>query len=587
MEYDVIIVGAGISGLSCAIELHNIATKNNVSCNIGILEKSAHLGGHILSGCLMNPRGLDKLLPDWKNILNFHPQEVVAEEFVFLTKKRHKVLLETISNQGNYILSLSQLVSKLGEYAISLGIDVLTSISVTDYILGDNNNIIGVKTGALGLNKSYSDSDQNYTKTPDYQEGYEIYSKQVVLAEGCRGSLTKKVIDHFQLDRFSSPQTYALGIKEVWTVPEASIGFVSHSIGFPLSNSTYGGGFLYTVDNNLIALGLIVGLDYRDTYLDPYLKFQDFKKHPYISRLLKDGKCLEYGAKTISEGGVQSLPRLSFPGGILIGESAGFVNTVSLKGSHLAIESGMLSAKAIFEWLQNLEKPSKDNIATHFVNKFSKTKYEATSYKKLIKKHILYKELYKIRNIRPAFNKGLFLGGIYYLFEKYILNHRTFWTLRNNIPDYKKLSTIYGDMTISSNASILNSNRLHFSYGNKFFNTITHKKQKIDKMYSSQDNASLNSKSQSIVLSNISHRHEQPSHLVINNMQLIYENNQKLYDNPETRYCPAGVYRMQNNNFIIQAQNCLHCKACDIKDPLQNINWTTPEGGNGPNYTMM
>jgi electron-transferring-flavoprotein dehydrogenase len=542
MEYDVIIVGAGISGLSCAIELHKISRNNKQDISICVLEKSAKIGGNILSGCLMNPRAMNQLLPDWQNILNFHPQKVEQEEMVFLTKHSYKILSKHLNNNGNYIISLSQLVSSLGDYATSLGIDIFTSTAVADFIVNKNNSIIAIKTGDLGVN------------TQEYQEGYEIQCKQLVLAEGCRGSLTKKIIDYFKLDRFSSPQTYALGIKEVWSVSDTISGFASHSVGYPLDKLTYGGGFLYSLDKNTLAVGFVNGLDYQDTYLDPYQKFQEFKKHPYISRFLHNGRCIEYGAKTISEGGVQSLPKLTFPGGLLVGESAGFVNTVSLKGSHLAIESGMIAAKSIIEWLskQSIEK-NDQNISANLISKIYNNKYEATSYKKTIKKHQLYKELYKIRNIRPAFTKGLIFGSIYYLIETYLFRYKSFWTLRNNIPDYKKLRAI---------------NSLYNKERNQGANVI-------------------NQKMQSIALSNISHNHEQPCHLIINNENLIYESNQKLYDNPETRYCPAGVYKLLNNKLIIQSQNCLHCKACDIKDPMQNIIWTPPEGGSGPNYTKM
>ncbi len=542
MEYDVIIVGAGISGLSCAIELHKISRSNKQNISICILEKSASIGGNILSGCLMNPRAINQLLPDWQNILNFHPQQVEQEETVLLTQHNYKIMSRKLNNQGNYILSLGQLVSKLGDYATSLGIDIFTSTAATDFIVNKNNCITAIKTGDLGIN------------TQEYQEGYELQCKQLVLAEGCRGSLTKKIIDYFRLDKFSSPQTYALGIKEVWSVTNTINGFVAHSIGYPLDKLTYGGGFLYSVDKNTLAVGFVTGLDYQDPYLDPYQKFQEFKKNPYISRFLNNGRCIEYGAKTISEGGIQSLPKLTFPGGLLIGESAGFVNTVSLKGSHLAIESGMLAAKSIIEWLskQNPEK-IEQSIQSNLISKICNNRYEAISYKKIIKKHQLYKELYRIRNIRPAFTKGLIFGSLYYLLETYLFRYKTFWTLRNNTPDYKKLRTI---------------NRINNNGSNKGLNLI-------------------NQKIQSIALSNISHKHEQPNHLVINNENLIYESNQKLYDNPETRYCPAGVYKLFNSKLIVQSQNCLHCKACDIKDPMQNIIWTPPEGGSGPNYTKM
>ena len=337
------------------------------------------------------------------------------------------------------------------------------------------------------------------------------------------------------MDKFSSAQTYALGIKEIWSVTSNHTGFISHTLGYPLSYDTYGGGFLYGLNKNTVALGFVTGLDYSNPYFDPYLKFQEFKKHSYINKIIANGTCLEYGAKTITEGGIQSLPQLTFAGGLLIGESAGFVNVASLKGADLAIQSGMLAAQAV---APNLSISNSKNIRVN-------------NYNKLIKKSFIYQELYKIRNIRPAFNKGLILGLIYYLLEKYLFKHKVFWTLHNNMPDYKKTKTIQ-----------------QLSCPQK---TVS----------------SINDKIKSILLSNINYSHQQNNNLIIKNKQLIYDFNQKLYAHLETRYCPAGVYNIVNNKLIINSQNCLHCKACDIKDPKQNIEWTPAEGGSGPNYSLM
>lgn len=535
MEYDVVIVGAGPAGLASAIHLKQLAQQHNTELNICILEKGSAVGSHIISGCVMNPRGLDELIPDWRQLDFPVTTEVTSDKTVILSKKQHYrlPLPKDWQNHGNYIISLSQLCRKLAEYAEELGVEIYPGFAGATPIIEDG-ILKGIITGDMGINKDGSLSS-------NYQAGMEIRAKQTILAEGCRGSITKQVSNFFGLTKDSYPQTYGLGIKEIWRVEsnKHTLGSVTHMLGYPLDKHTYGGGFMYHMADNLVAIGLVTALDYQNPYLSPYDEFQKLKQHPIVADILKGGERLEYGARTVVEGGLQALPRLSFNGGILVGDSAGFLNVPKIKGVHCSIKSGMLGANAVFTALSKNEK-------------------RATSYSQLFKQSWLYQELHAVRNVRPAFQYGRTFGILYSGFEKFILRGKTCWTFKIKHADHQRTK-------LADKCSPLT--------------------------YESYDNKLTFDKASSVHLANVTHDDNQPVHLQLKTPQLAIEVNHTLYASPETRFCPAGVYEIINKEdkpvLHINAQNCVHCKACDIKDPTQNINWTTPEGGSGPQYSDM
>lgn len=537
MEYDVVIVGAGPAGLAAAIKLKQLATKNNKSLNVCILEKGSQVGAHILSGAVLEPRSLQELLPEtWQEAPLDTP--VTDDFFYFLTaKKAYRLPTPTpMKNHGNYIISLGDLCKFLAKEAEKLGCEIYPGFAAAKVLYNENNQVIGVSTGNVGIDKAGNE-------TANFQPGMHIHAKQTLFAEGCRGQLSQTLMQHFHLRDNIQPQTYGIGIKEIWQVPEQKHqrGTVIHTIGWPMDNATYGGSFIYHLSKNRVALGFVIGLDYKNPWLNPFAELQRFKTHPLLSELLQGGERLSYGARALNEGGWQSMPKLTFPGGALIGDAAGFLNVPKIKGIHTALQSGMLAAEACFE----------------LFNESAQQKLELVSYTEKVEKSWLNAELYNVRNIRPGFRYGLWVGLLNAAFETYISRGKSPWTLKNH-NDYSTL--IDAD-----------------------------KAKKID--YPKPDGILTFDRLSSVYLTNTFHEENQPAHLKLRNPLLAIKVNLNLYASPETRYCPAGVYEIVEEEngprLQINAQNCIHCKTCDIKDPRQNIIWQAPEGGGGPNYVDM
>ena len=538
MEFDVVIVGAGPSGLATAIRLRQLCEERGSDLSICIVEKGSEVGAHILSGAVLEPRALEELLPDWKE--RGAPLHTPAREdrFYYLTKIG-AVRLPTppqMHNAGNYIISLGNLCRWLAEQAEALDVSIFPGFPASEVLYHDDGAVRGIATQDMGVARDGSPKGS-------FEPGVELHARVTVFAEGCRGHLTKTLFERFDLRNGVDPQTYGIGIKELWEIDPArhEPGLVVHTLGWPLDRSTYGGSFLYHLEDNQVAVGFVVGLDYTNPHLSPYEEFQRFKTHPKIRPAFEGGRRIAYGARAISEGGMQSIPKLTFPGGLLVGDAAGFLNVPKIKGTHTAMKSGMTAAKVIFDALE-------DGSATP----------EITDYRSRLEASWLWDELHRVRNLRPSFHWGLWGGMIYSGLDTYVLRGKAPWTLRH-----------HHDHAALKKAS--ECRRIEYP--------------KPDGVVSFDCNSS-------VFLSNTNHEEDQPVHLTLKDDAVPIAINLAEYDAPEQRYCPAGVYEIVGDeaggpSLQINAQNCVHCKTCDIKDPTQNIHWVTPEGGGGPNYPNM
>jgi electron-transferring-flavoprotein dehydrogenase len=540
MEYDVVIVGAGPAGLANAIKLKQL----NPELNVCIVEKASEVGGHILSGNVFETKALDELLPEWKNMDGCPIKtKVVKEKFLFLLSDKMSFswpawLLPPVQhNKGNYIISLANLCRWLGQTAENLGVEIYPGFAASEVLFNDDNSVKGIATNDMGI-------DINGEKKDTYEPGIELHAKVTVFAEGCRGHLGKQLIKKYELDKESDPQQYGIGLKEIWEVPDENHdeGLVLHSAGWPLDNNTYGGSFVYHAANNQIYMGYVVGLDYKNPYLSPFEEFQRFKTHPSIKKMIEGGKRISYGARALIEGGVQSLPKMFMPGALLIGCNAGTLNMPKIKGSHTAMKSGIIGAEAIDEYFRD-NLSSLDNFENKFTNSWA------------------YKELHAARNVKPFITKfGLLIGTILTGIDQILFRGKLPFTLNHAHADHETLMP-------------------------------ANKCKKIE--YPKPDGKITFDRASSVFLTGTYHAENQPVHLVLEDKNLPIEYTLEKFDEPAQRYCPAGVYEVHkdddggNPKFVINSQNCIHCKTCDIKEPSQNINWITPEGSGGPKYSNM
>ena len=537
MEYDVVIVGGGPAGLSAAIRVKQQAEKAGQEVSVCLLEKGSEIGAHILSGAVIETRALAELFPDWQE--RGAPLHTPAGEdrFLWLSEGGASKLPTPpqMSNHGNYIVSLGNFCRWLGEQAEALGVEIYPGFAAAEVLYHEDGSVKGVATGDLGLGKDGQPG-------PNFQPGMELHARQTIFAEGCRGSLTRELFERFNLRDGADPQTYGIGIKELWEIDPAKHqpGLIVHTVGWPLSSDTYGGSFLYHLENNLVAVGFVIGLDYKNPWLSPFEEFQRYKTHPSIRGFFEGGRRISYGARALSEGGYQSLPKLTFPGGLLIGDTAGFLNVPKIKGTHMAMQSAILAA---------------DGVLAALADESSK---EAVAYPAALKQSWLHDELYRVRNIRPAFKWGLLGGLAYGAIDTFLFRGKAPWTMAQH-DDHTQIGdkAAYPKIAYPKPDGVLTFDRLS-----------------------------------SVFLSATNHEEHQPCHLRLKDETVPISVNYAKYGAPETRYCPAGVYEILGEEegkprLQINGQNCLHCKTCDIKDPTQNIVWTVPEGGGGPNYPNM
>ncbi len=543
MEYDVVVVGGGPAGLAAAIRLKQLAAKQGKEVGVCVLEKGSEIGAHILSGAVMDPRAIDELFPDWKSLGAPLNTPVSEDRFMFLTetgalKTPGWMLPGCFQNHGNYVISLGNVTRWLGQQAEALGVEIFPGFAAAEVLYNEDGSVKGVATGDMGVGRDGK-------KTDAFAEGMELHAKYTFFAEGCRGNLGRQLEAKFALRADADPQVYGLGLKELWEIkPEKhQAGLVVHTAGWPLDSKTYGGSFLYHLENNQVAVGFVVGLGYTNPYLAPYEEFQRYKTHPSIRTFFEGGKRIAYGARAITAGGIQALPKLTFPGGVLIGDDAGFLNASRIKGSHCAMKSGMMAAEAAFEALGA-----------------GRAKDELAAYPEAFRQSWLFDELYRARNFKPWMSKGLYTGTMMVGIDQIVFGGKAPWTLRHDHADNE---------------------------------TLVNKNQAEPIKYPKPDGVLTFDRLSSVFISNTNHSEDQPIHLTLKNPSVPIDVNLALYDAPEQRYCPAGVYEIVRNDdgssprLQINAQNCVHCKTCDIKDPTQNIVWVTPEGGGGPNYPNM
>jgi electron-transferring-flavoprotein dehydrogenase len=542
MEYDVVVVGGGPAGLSAAIRLKQLAAEKGNEVSVCVLEKGGELGAHILSGAVMDPQALNELFPNWKELGAPLNTSVSEDRFLFLTEtKAYKtpnwMLPGCFQNHGNYVISLANVVRWLGQQAEALGVEIFPGFPAAEVLYNEDGSVKGVATGNMGI-------DRHGQPTAAFQLGMELHAKYTLFAEGARGHLGKQLMSKFDLNKGKDPQTYGIGIKELWEIAPKlhQPGLVIHTAGWPLDTKTYGGSFLYHLENNQVAVGYVVGLAYENPYMSPYEEFQRYKTHPEIRKFFEGGKRISYGARAITAGGLQSLPKLTFPGGVLIGCDAGFLNASRIKGSHAAIKTGMLAADAAFAALGTNRQHD-----------------ELSAYAQAFEQSWLHDELHRARNFKPWMSKGLYAGSVMVGIDQILFRGKAPWTLHHTHADHECLKPASEYKPI---------------------------------VYPKPDGKLTFDRLSSVFISNTNHAEDQPVHLTLKDPSVPVNINLAKYAGPESRYCPAGVYEFVTTDagterLQINAQNCVHCKTCDIKDPTQNIVWVTPEGGGGPNYPNM